>query len=310
MSRFADRIAGSDFLVTAEMRLGDSPSPEPILRQADLLAPHVDAVNVPDCTGANPHVSGLAAAALLVRSGVEPILHVACRDRNRIALQADLLGAAALGIENLFLVTGDDVTAGDHPEARRVFDLDSIQALAVAARLRDEGCLMSGRTLEDRPEFLLGAACNPFAPPFEGRVARLAKKLAAGARFIQTQYCFDVPRLEGFMAVVREAGLHERLAILVGVGPLRSPAAAEFLDRRVPGVQVPRQIVDRLRGVAESRQQEEGVRICLEIIDRVRCVEGVRGIHLMAHRQEHLVAEILERAGLRRAASAPGAAVG
>jgi methylenetetrahydrofolate reductase (NADPH) len=301
MTRLADRLLGGDFLLTTEMRLTDSPRPEPILRGAELLAPHVDAVNVPDCTGANPHVGGLAAAALLVRAGIEPILHLACRDRNRIALQADLLGAAALGIENVFLVTGDDVTAGDHPEARRVFDLDSVQALAMAAGLRDDGRYLSGRSLRDRPSFLLGAACNPFAPPFEVRVARLAKKHAAGARFIQTQYCFDLPRLERFMTEVRADGLHERLAILVGVGPLRSAAAAEFLVRRVPGVHVPDSILARLRRTPESQREEEGLRICVETIQRIREVGGVRGIHVMAHRQEHRVAEILDRAGLTRA---------
>jgi methylenetetrahydrofolate reductase (NADPH) len=280
------------------MRLGDSARSEPILAQAAHLAPYVHAVNVPDGTGANPHVSGLAASALLVRAGVEPVMHLACRDRNRIALQSDLLGAAALGIHNVFLVTGDDVTAGDHPGARRVFDLDSVQALAMAARLRDEGVYLSGRRLSDRPSFLLGAACNPFAPPYEGRVGRLAKKLAAGAQFIQTQYCFDPARLDRFMAAVRDRGLDERIPILVGVGPLRSAATAEFLDRRVPGVHVPPALVARIRGVSASKQEEEGLRICIDTIRQVCAIAGVRGIHLMAHRQEHRVGEILERAGL------------
>ncbi|MBW7883927.1 MAG: methylenetetrahydrofolate reductase, partial [Caldilineaceae bacterium] len=236
--------------------------------------------------------------ALLTRAGYEPVYQVSCRDRNRIAIQGDLLGAAAMGVRNVLCITGDDVTVGDQPQARRVFDLDSIQLLHTARIMRDNGVFLSGRKLSVPPPLFLGAAENPFAPPYDWRPQRLAKKAAAGAEFVQTQYCFDVPRLRSFMAQVRDLGLHEKLFILAGVGPLRSASAAEFLRTRVPGVHIPDAVVERLKGVPKSKQRAEGKRICVEIIQQVREIEGVAGVHVMAYRQEELVAEIVEGAGL------------
>ncbi|MCL4859394.1 MAG: methylenetetrahydrofolate reductase [Caldilineaceae bacterium] len=286
------------FAVTAELNAPDSANPEDVYRNALVLAEVCDAINATDGSGANCHMSSLGCCALLVRAGYEPVLQVGCRDRNRIAIQGDLLGAAALGVRNVLCLTGDDVTAGDQPQAKRVFDFDSIQLLQTARIMRDDGVFLSGRKLTTPPRLFLGAAENPFAPPYDFRPLRLAKKADAGADFIQTQYCFDVPRLAQFMQRVRDLGLHERLYILVGVGPLRSDKAAEFMRTKVPGVWIPDTVVDRLAKTPAKQKAEEGKRICIEIIEQVRQIEGVHGIHLMAYRQEETVAEIVHRAGL------------
>jgi methylenetetrahydrofolate reductase (NADPH) len=294
------------FAVTAELDAPDSADPDDVYKNALVLAEVCDAINATDGAGANCHMSSLGCCALLVRAGYEAVLQVSCRDRNRIAIQGDLLGAAAMGVRNVLCLTGDDVSAGDQPEARRVFDLDSIQLLQVARMMRDLGVLLSGRRITTPPRLFLGAVENPFAPPYDWRPHRLAKKVAAGAQFIQTQFCFDVPRLRQFMQGVRDLGLHERVFILVGVGPLRSVKAAEFMRTRVPGVWIPDALVDRLAKTPRARQAEEGIQICVEIIQQVREIEGVRGVHVMAYRQESAVAEIIHRAGLlpRRAGDA------
>jgi len=195
-------------------------------------------------------------------------------------------------------LTGDGVQTGDQPGAKPVFDLDSISLLRTARTLRDEGHFLSGRNLDSKPRFFLGGAANPFVPPYEYRPQRLAKKVAAGADFIQTQYCFDVPRLKKFMAAVCQAGLNDQVHILVGVGPLRSAKAAEWMRKFVPGVVIPDAIIDRLKGAGKGKQQAEGKQICVEIIQQVREIDGVCGVHVMAYRQEELVAEIIEEAGL------------
>ena len=286
------------FAVTAELNPPDSPDPNEVYDAALVLSQVCDAINATDASGAHCHMSSVAVCALLTRAGYAPVLQVSCRDRNRIAIQGDVLGAAAMGVHNVLCLTGDDVTVGDQPGAKRVFDLDSIQLLKTIKTMRDEGQFMSGRKLSQRPRLFLGAASNPFAPPFDWRPERLAKKIAAGADFIQSQYCFDVPHLETFMQRVREMGLHQRTYFLVGVGPLRSDRAAEFMRSNVPGVHIPDAVVDRLRKTPAGKKREEGKRICVEIIQQVREIEGVHGVHLMAYRQEELVAEIVEEAGL------------
>ncbi len=294
------------FAVTAELDAPDSADPADVYKNALVLAEVCDAINATDGAGANCHMSSMGCCALLTRAGYEPILQVGCRDRNRIAIQADLLGAAAMGVKNVLCLTGDDVTAGDQPEAKRVFDLDSIQLLHVARMMRDQGVFLSGRKITTPPPLFLGAAENPFAPPYDWRPPRLAKKVAAGAQFIQTQYCFDIPLFERFMRGVRDLGLHEKVYLLVGVGPLRSAKAAEFMRTRVPGVWIPDGLVDRMAKTPKHQQAEEGKRICIEIIQQVRAIEGVHGVHVMAYRQEESVAEIIHRAGLfpRRARAA------
>ena len=203
-----------------------------------------------------------------------------------------------MGVNNLLCLSGDDTTAGDQPEAKRVFDLDSIQLLRTVKIMRDEGCYLSGRKITSPPRLLLGAASNPFIPPYDWRAYRLAKKIEAGANFIQTQYCYDLPRFKQFMGQVRDLGLDQKVCLLVGVGPLRSDKAAEFMRTKVPGVVIPDEIVDRLRKTPASKKVQEGKKICVEIIQQIREIKGVAGVHVMAYRQEELVAEIIDEAGL------------
>lgn len=297
-TRLERALRSGRFAVTAELAPADTSDPVAIDERALVLAEVADAINVTDASGANVHMSSLAACALLRRSGYEPVLQLSCRDRNRIALQGMLLGAAALGIKNVLCLTGDSVVVGDQPEAKPVFDLDSIQLLQTARILRDRGVFLSGREIKQPPDLFLGAAANPFAPPIEHRPLRLAKKIEAGADFIQTQYCFDLDRFRRFMERSRSLGLHERVFLLAGVGPLRSAGAAEWMRANVPGVVIPDELVERLRALPKDKQREEGIRICIEIIEQVQEIEGVRGVHVMAYRQEEMVAEIIERAGL------------
>jgi methylenetetrahydrofolate reductase (NADPH) len=286
------------FAVTAELNPPDTADPQAVYDAALVLSEVADAINCTDASGANVHMSSLGMAALLVRAGYEPVYQMSCRDRNRIALQGDLLGAAALGVGNVLCLTGDDVTAGDQPQAKRVFDFDSLQLLNTIRGMRDHGRFLSGRKLAQPPRVFLGAAENPFAPPLDWRPQRLAKKAVAGADFAQTQYIYDVPVFARFMARVRDLGLDQRLYILAGVGPLRSPKAAEYLRGHVPGVVIPEAVVERLRKTPEARWAEEGMQICVEIIEQVRALPGVAGVHVMAYRQEAMVAEIIRRAGL------------
>ena len=286
------------FAVTAELNPPDSADPQEVYDAAVVLSSVCDAINATDASGANCHMSSVAICALLTRAGYAPVLQVSCRDRNRIAIQGDVLGAAAMGVANVLCLTGDDVTAGDQPEAKRVFDFDCMHLLRTIKIMRDEGRFLSGRKLTVPPRLFLGAASNPFVPPFDWRPLRLAKKVAAGADFIQTQYCFDVPRFRQFMERVRDMGLDEKVFILVGVGPLRTEKAAEFMRTKVPGIVIPDEVVERLRKTPKERKQAEGKRICVEIIQQVREIKGVSGVHVMAYRQEELVAEIIEESGL------------
>ena len=297
-SRLERVLRAGRFAVTAELNPPDSADPNEVFDAALVLSQVCDAINATDASGANTHMSSVAICALLVSAGYEPVMQVSCRDRNRIAIQGDVLGGAAMGVRNLLCLTGDDTSVGDQPQAKRVFDLDSIQLLRTATIMRDQGQLLSGRKLTSPPRLFLGAAANPFVPPYDWRPHRLGKKVEAGADFIQTQYCFDVSRFEAFMQVVRDLGLDEKVFILVGVGPLRSERAAEFMRTKVPGVVIPDEIVDRLRKAPKSEKRETGKRICMEIIQQVREIKGVAGVHVMAYRQEELVAEIIEESGL------------
>ncbi len=297
-SRLERVLRSGRFAVTAELNPPDSADPQEVYDAALVLSEVCDAVNATDASGANCHMSSVAICALLTRAGYEPVYQISCRDRNRIAIQGDLLGATAMGVRNVLCLTGDDVTAGDQPQAKRVFDFDSTQLLRTAVIMRDKGVFLSGRKLTTPPRVFLGAAENPFVPPYDWRPLRLAKKIEAGAQFIQTQYCFDVPRLEQFMQRVRDLGLHERVYILVGVGPLRSEKVAEFMRSKVPGVVIPDEVVERMAKTPKEKKLQEGKRICVEIIQQVREIPGVAGVHVMAYRQEELVAEIIREAGL------------
>ena len=293
-SHLEEVLRGGRFAVTAELNPPDSADPESVYQRARVIAPVCDAINATDASGAHVHMSSVGVCALLTRAGFDPVMQVSCRDRNRIAIQGDLLGAAAMGVRNVLCLTGDGVQAGDQPQAKPVFDLDSMTLLRTASILRDKGEFLSGRKLEVPPRLFLGAAENPFAPPYDFRPHRLKKKVDAGADFIQTQYCYDVPRLREFMAKVRELGVDQKVFILVGVGPLRTAKAAEWMRTNVPGVSIPDEIIDRMKRGGKG----EGKRLCVEIIQQVREIQGVAGVHIMAYRQEELVPEIVEDAGL------------
>jgi 5,10-methylenetetrahydrofolate reductase len=285
-----------EFAVTAELNPPDSADPEDVYDRVAPFDGWVDAVNAVDASGANCHMSSVGICALLTRMGYAPVLQVACRDRNRIAIQGDLLGAAAMGVANVLCLTGDGVQAGDQPGALPVFDLDSISLLETARIMRDEARFLSGRKITSPPHIFLGAAANPFAPPYEFRPLRLAKKIQAGAQFVQTQYCFDVPLFRQFMAQVRDHRLHEKCFILVGVGPLASARAARWIRSNVPGIHIPDAIIERLEGARD--QKREGKRICIEIMQETKEIEGVAGVHVMAYRQEELVSEIVHESGV------------
>jgi methylenetetrahydrofolate reductase (NADH) len=287
------------FAVTAELETTDSATPESVLALADRLRGQVDAVNCTDNSAAHPHIAPMAAAHLLIDRGVEPILQLACRDRNRLALQADIVGAAALGVRNIVCMTGDDVTAGDHPEAKPIFDLDSIHLLRIARIMRDRGTYVSGRALEDRPNVLIGAVENPFAPPHDYRPMRLGKKMEAGAEFIQTQICFNVERLRLFMARAAELRLLDRAWVLGGVFVPRSARAVRYLRDQVPGIDVPEEVLRRIEGVPDDRQRDEGIRMALEIVEQMRTIPGIAGVHLMSIRNLDSILQVIDDTRLR-----------
>jgi len=301
-----EALAAGRFAVTAEIGPPRGVDPDAVTRKAALLRGWVDAANVTDSQGAHARLSSLAGSVLAAQAGVEPVMQLTCRDRNRIALQSDLVGAAALGIPNVLLLTGDHPVFGDHPDAKPVFDLDSVQLVWTARSLRDEGLLLSGRTVDPRPAFLIGAVENPFAPPAGFRATRLGKKVAAGAEFCQTQFVFDVPAFARFMAEVVDRGIADRCAVLAGVGPIRSLRAHEFIRSSVPGVHVPDEVGHRLRGVPADRVADEGVALCVETIQALREIPGVAGVHVMAFGYERGIPEILERAGVRERSARAG----
>jgi len=297
--RFEDALRSGLPVVTCEIASGDGADPDEIVRRARLVRDHVDAVNVPDNTAGVVHMAAWSAAAILAREGIDPIMHVTCRDRNRLALQSDLLGAAALGVRNVLCLTGDHMVHGDHPNAKPVFDLDSLQLVELATVLR-HGRYLSGREIKPAPDLFPGATENPFAPPYDFRPLRLQKKVEAGARFIQTQITFNVERFAAFMARVRDLGLDRTVPILAGVAPVRSARAARYMRERVPGMEVPDTVVRRMEqaGGERARREDEGIRICVEIIERLREVKGLAGLHLMPIHWEEAVAEIASRARL------------
>jgi 5,10-methylenetetrahydrofolate reductase len=285
-----------EFAITAELNPPDSANPEDVYERARIFEGWVDGINATDGSGAHCHMSSVAICALLTRVGYSPVLQISCRDYNRIAIQGNVLGAAALEVGNILCLTGDGVQAGDHPEAKPVFDLDSTSLLGVIRRMRDEGRFLSGRKITTPPRVFVGAAENPFAPPYDFRPLRLAKKIAAGAQFCQTQYCFDLPRLQSFMAKARDMGLDEKCFILVGVGPLASAKTARWMRTHVPGVHIPDAVIGRLEGAKD--QKAEGKAICVEMIQQLREEKGVAGVHVMAYRQEHYVSDIVHESGV------------
>jgi methylenetetrahydrofolate reductase (NADPH) len=299
-SRFARLLQAGEFIVTAELSAVDSADPHYVYRKADLLAPYVDAINCTDNTGAHVHISSMAAARLLIERGIEPIMQMTTRDRNRLALQADLLGAAALGVRNFVLMSGDDVSAGDHPEARALYDIDSLQLISVARTLRDRGEYMSGRRLTSPPSFFIGAVENPFAPPLEYRPIRLLKKVEAGADFIQTQLVYDLDLFKSFMGRLEEIGVLDRVFIIPSIGIPRSAKGMRFMKEKVPGVHVPDELVRRMEQAQVARQAETGIEIGVEIVHALQGIRGVAGVHLIAIKWEEGLVRVLEQASLRK----------
>ena len=289
-------LRDGEFAVTSELAPPDSADPNEVYQRAALFDGYVDAINATDGSGAHCHMGSLAVCALLTRLGYSLIQQISCRDKNRIAIQGDILGGAAMGVANMLCLSGDGVQTGDHPEAKPVFDLDCMSLLEIATMMRDQSTFQSGRKLDSPPHVFLGAAANPFVAPFDYRPRRLAKKAAAGAQFIQTQYCFDVARLKTYMQIAGDLGLHEKLFMLIGVGPLASARTANWMRNNVPGVHIPDAIIKRLEGADD--QKAEGISLCVELIQEVQEIEGVNGVHIMAYKQEHNVPEIVRRSGI------------
>jgi len=284
------------FAVTAEAGPPKGTGAEVVREHGEVLQHCCDAVNVTDNQTAVVRMSSLAGCALLKQQGVEPVMQIVVRDRNRIAIQSDVLGAIALGIGNFLCLSGDHQKFGNHPSARGVFDIDSIQLIQTLKKMRDEKKFLCDEDISGDVPIFIGAAANPYADPFEFRVARLAKKIKAGADFIQTQAVYDVPKFARWMEMVCDRGLDKQVHILAGVIPIRSAGMARYMQSSVPGVSVPDEIIARLKG-AESAK-EEGLKIALEIIEQLKEMPGVHGAHIMAVGWEDAVPGIVERAGL------------
>ncbi len=313
LSSLQRRLAAGGFAVTAEIGPPRGADTAPVAKKAALLHGWVDAVNVTDNQSAAVRLSSLAGSVAALTAGVEPIMQLTCRDRNRIALQSELLSASALGVRNVVVMTGDHPRHGDHADAKPVFDLDSTQLLRVATAMRDEGRLMSGGELKPPPSWFLGAVENPPGQAGGGQAAaeaaekatyRLAGKIEAGAQFVQTQFVFDVPAFAAWLARIRDLGLDERCRILAGVGPVRSHRALAHLAR-IPGVHIPETVADRLAAASPDRIRAEGDKLCSEIIARLTEVPGVAGVHVMAIGAESSIPVILQNAGLAARSPAP-----
>ncbi len=285
-----------EFVVTGELGPPQSADPEVIRNKVGILKGSVDAANITDNQTAIVRLSSIAAGVLMQNEGLEPVIQMTCRDRNRLAIQSDILGAASLGMKNLLCLTGDHQTFGNHPFSKNVFDLDSIQLIQMVKGMRDDSQFQSGDELKVPPKMFIGAAANPFGDPFEFRVIRLAKKVAAGADFIQTQGIYDIDRFEKWMEGVRDRGLHEKVYILGGVIPFKSAGAARYIKNKVPGMIVPDELVERMKNASDAKA--EGVKIAVETILQLKTIKGVHGVHIMAIEWEEKVAEIAEGAGL------------
>ncbi len=291
-------LSSGTFAVTGELGPPRGAEPEAIQKKAAHLAGMVDAVNITDNQTAVVRMASWAASAILINEGLEPNYQMVCRDRNRIAIQSDIIGAYALGVRNMLCLSGDHQMFGDHPHSKKVFDIDSIQLISLVKHMRDDGVFLNGEELTAAPRMFIGAAANPFAEPYEFRVYRLAKKIEAGADFIQTQCIYNMERFREYMRQAYDMGLTEKVFILAGVTPMKSLGMARYMQKNVPGMDVPDTIINRLKGVEKKKQAEEGIAICCEQIEEFKQTPGVAGVHIMAIEWEHRVPEIVERAGL------------
>jgi methylenetetrahydrofolate reductase (NADPH) len=291
-------LKAGHFAFTGELGPPRGAHAEEVREKAAHLKGKVDAVNITDNQTAVVRMASWAASLLLIQEGLEPNYQMVCRDRNRLAMQADILGASALGIRNMLCLSGDHCQFGDHPTAKGVFDVDSMQLIRMVKQMRDDGKFLSGTDVDGKPQIFIGAAANPFADPFEWRVHRLAKKVAAGVDFIQTQCIYNMPKFREFIRQANDMGLTEKAFILAGITPMKSLGMAKYMKAKVPGMDVPDEIITRLQGAARDKQAEEGIKIALEQIAELKEMKGVAGIHLMAIEWEHRVPEIAERAGM------------
>jgi methylenetetrahydrofolate reductase (NADPH) len=285
-----------EFAVTGELGPPQSADPEVIRNKVKILKDSVDAANITDNQTAIVRLSSIAAGVLMLGEGLEPVIQMTCRDRNRLAIQSDILGAASLGLKNLLCLTGDHQTFGNHPFSKNVFDIDSVQLIQMVKEMRDEKKFQSGDEMKVEPKMFIGAAANPFGDPFEFRVIRLAKKVVAGTDFIQTQGIYDIDRFEKWMEGVRKRGLDKKVHILGGVIPFKSVGAAKYIKNKVPGMVVPDELVERMKKASDAKQ--EGINIAIDTIKQLKNMKGVHGVHIMAIEWEKKVPEIAEGAGL------------
>ena len=297
-SKLEKILKNGHLAVSSECGPPRSSDAQGIIEKGHLIKDYVDCINITDNQTSVTRLCSLAACIHLKNEGLEPVLQMVVRDRNRIALQSDILGAASFGINNMLCLSGDHQSFGDHPSSQNVFDLDSMQLIQTSRYMRDEGKFLGGDDIKKPPNMFIGAAANPFADPFKIRVPRLAKKIAAGAEFIQTQCVYNLDKFEKWMEGVVERGLHEKVFIMPGITPMRSVGMAKYMARAVPGMDVPKELIDRLSGVPKDKQADEGITIAVEAIERLKQVKGVAGFHIMAIEWEEKVPEIVERSGL------------
>ncbi|MFQ5485552.1 MAG: methylenetetrahydrofolate reductase [Desulfobacterales bacterium] len=289
-------LKAGHFAFTGELGPPRGTSAEEVRKKAAHLKGNVDAVNITDNQTAVVRMASWAACIILIKEGLEPNYQMVCRDRNRLAMQADILGAYTHGIRNMLCLSGDHCKFGDHPHAKGVFDIDSMQLIQMVKKMRDEGKFLSGSEIEEPPKIFIGAAANPFADPFEWRVYRLAKKIKAGVNFIQTQCIYNMEKFQKWIKQANDMGLTEKVYILAGVTPMKGVGMARYMKNNVPGMDVPDEIIDRLKGVDKKKQADEGIKIACEQIEKFKEMKGVSGVHLMAIEWEHRVPEIAERA--------------
>ena len=297
-SRLEKILESGAFAVTSECGPPRGADPQVIREKGELLRGSVDAINVTDNQTSVVRMSSIAACVILKEMGLEPICQMTTRDRNRIAIQSDLLGAAALGMTNLLCLSGDHQRFGDHPTAKNVYDIDSIQLIHAVHQMREEGKFINGGEIKTPPKFFIGAAANPVADPFAIRVPRLAKKAAAGVDFIQTQCIYNMDKFKEWMKGVVDRGLHEKVKILAGVTPMKSVGMARYMKKSVPGMDVPDEVIKRLQGAGKGNAATEGIKFCVEQIQELKEMEGIAGVHLMAIEWEEKVPEMVKAAGL------------
>ena len=297
-SKLEKILASGNMAVTSECGPPRGSDPEGIIRKAEMIKNHVDAINITDNQTSMTRLCSLAACIRLKLMGLEPVLQMVTRDRNRIAIQSDILGAASFDIHNMLCLSGDHQNFGDCAQGQNVHDIDSMQLIQTVRYMRDEGKFLGGDAIQRPPQMFVGAAANPFADPYEIRVPRLAKKVAAGAEFIQTQCIYNLDKFEDWLSKARDRGLTEQVYILAGFTPMKSAGMARYMKNRVPGMDVPEAIVKRLADTPKEKQAEEGIKICIESIQRLKEAKGLAGFHIMAIEWEEMVPEIVEQGGL------------